>query len=194
MRWTMVTAQFVMMWHRLANWLESKWFCIKFEAACISIKYSRDERRVRELKSTDSSLHPHGSDNPDNGNGVCIWNAVYLNHLTWLSAKADFIAFCRHGSFKDIYRLYLFIYSSQTFAMNDEYCCAYIFRKKARSTEKLAQRTVDTLPELLTSYSRDNHIDTWQQYVLSWQGLVVLISPSRWTVVPILRYIFLLTF
>jgi len=55
-------------------------------------------------------LYPHGGDNPDEG-GVPLCRAVHLNPMAWLSAERIFIAFCRHESFKDTYRLCVFIYS-----------------------------------------------------------------------------------
>ena len=48
-----------------------------------------------------SPLYPHGADNPDEGEGVPLCSAVYLNPMAWLSAERVFIAFCRHESFKD---------------------------------------------------------------------------------------------
>jgi hypothetical protein len=56
-------------------------------------------------------LYPHGADNPDDGEGVRLCRAVYLNPMAWLSAEGVFIALCRHGSFKETYRLCLFLYS-----------------------------------------------------------------------------------
>jgi len=55
-------------------------------------------------------------------------------------------------------------------------------KNKRRSTENLPQRTVETLTVLVTSYSRNNHIDTCRHNLLSWQQqFVLLICPSRRT-------------
>ena len=60
-----------------------------------------------------SPLYPHGTHNPDDEEEVRLCRAVrvYLNPMAWLSVEGVFIAFCRHGSFKDTYRLCSFIYS-----------------------------------------------------------------------------------